>query len=82
MRFQVAMSNLRTYIFTIPIKFHGPTIGYHDLKFFYDTNIGIGFLGNAMVNKIMGSSTFNKDDDFYMLNISNEIEGLWSRESN
>jgi hypothetical protein len=34
-----------------------------------------------MVNKIMGASTINKDDEFPMLNIANELEGLWSREA-
>jgi hypothetical protein len=82
MIFQVVMSKLKTYIFTMPTKFHGPTIGYHDLKIIDNTNIEIGFLGNAMMNKIVGATTFNKDDDLPMLNIANELEGLWSREAN
>jgi hypothetical protein len=81
MRLQVVLSNLKTYIFTTPTTFHGPTIGYHDLKLFDSTNIAIGFLGNVAVNKIMGASTVNKDDYFPMLNIANEIEGLCSREA-
>jgi hypothetical protein len=38
------------------------------LKIVDGTNIVIDFLGNATVNKIMGASTVNKDDDFPMLN--------------
>jgi hypothetical protein len=81
MRFQVVLCNLKTYIFTMPTKFHGPAIIYHYLKIVDDMNIEIGFLGNASVNKIMGASTINKDDEFPMLNISNELEGLWSIEA-
>jgi hypothetical protein len=80
MRFEVVMSNSKTYIFTTPTTFHGPTIGYHDLKIIDSTNITIGFLGNAMMNKIVGATIVNKDDDLPILNIANELEGLWSRE--
>jgi hypothetical protein len=73
MRFQVVLSNLKMYIFTTPTIFHGPTIGYHDLKIIDDTNIEIGFRGNATINKIMGATTINKDDGFLMFNISNEL---------
>jgi hypothetical protein len=45
----------------MPTTFHGTTIGYHDLKFFDSMNKTFGFLGNAAMNKIMGSSTVNKD---------------------
>jgi hypothetical protein len=55
---------------------HGPTIGYHDLKIIENMNIAIGFLGNAMMNKIVGSTTINKDYELPMLNIANELEGL------
>jgi hypothetical protein len=81
MRFQVVMSNLKTYIFTMTTTFHGPTIGYHDLKIIESMNIEIGFLGNATMNKIVGATTVNKDDDIPMLNIVNELEGLWRREA-
>jgi hypothetical protein len=76
----VVLSNLKTYIYTTPTTFHGIAISYHDLKIVDDTYITIGFLGNATMNKIMGSSIVNKDDDFPMLNIANELEGLWSIE--
>jgi hypothetical protein len=76
------MSNLKTHILKNPTTFHGPTIGYHVLKIIDSTNIEIGFLGNVTMNKIVGATIVNKDDDLLMLNIANELEGLWSRESN
>jgi hypothetical protein len=66
----------------MPTTFHGPSIGYHDLKIIDNTNIAIGFLGNVTMNKIVGATTVNKDDDLPILNISNELEGLWRREAN
>jgi hypothetical protein len=63
--------NLKMYIFITP------TIGYHDLKIIDNTNIEIGFLGNTMMNKLVGATIINKDDDLPMLNIANELEGLW-----
>jgi hypothetical protein len=71
------MSNLKTNIFTTPTTFHGPTIRYHDLKIIDNMNITIGFLGNAMMNKIVGVTTVNKDDDLLVLNVANELEHLW-----
>jgi hypothetical protein len=76
MIFQLVMTNLKTNIFTTPTTFHGPTIGYHDLKIIDNTNIAIGFLANATMNKIMGVSTVNKDDDLPVLNVANELEFL------
>jgi hypothetical protein len=70
MRFQVVLSNLKTYILKFPTTFYGPSIGYHNFKIVGGMNIAIDFLGNAAVNKIMGDSTVNKDDDFPMLNIA------------
>jgi hypothetical protein len=34
-----------------------------------------------MMNKIMGASTVNEDDDLLMLNVTNELEGLGSIEA-
>ena len=45
-------------------------------------NIAISFLGNATMNKIVGATTVNKDDDLTMLNIANDLEGLWRKEAN
>ena len=72
---------MKTYIFTTPKTFHGPTIGYHDLKIINNTNIAIGFLGNAMMNKIVGVTTVNKDDDLHVLNVANDLERLGGREA-
>jgi hypothetical protein len=69
------------HIFTEPSTFHGPTIGNHDLKIIDYTDIAISFLGNAAINKIMGASTINKNDDLPMLNVNNYLEGLGSREA-
>jgi hypothetical protein len=68
------------HIFTMPSTFHGPIIGNHDLKIIENTDIVISFLGNAAMNKIMGASTINKNDDLMMLNVANYLEVLWSRE--
>jgi hypothetical protein len=68
MRFQVIIFNFKMFIFTTP------TIGYHDLKIIDNTNITIGFLGNATMNKIVGATTFNKDDDLPIFNIANDIK--------
>jgi hypothetical protein len=75
------MSNLKMDIFTTPTTFHGPTIGYHDLKIIDKMNIAIGFLGNVTMNKNVGPTTINKDDDLYVLNVSNELECLWGQEA-
>jgi hypothetical protein len=45
------------------------------------TNISTGFLGNAMMNKIMGVATINDDDDLHFLNVDKELEGLERREA-
>jgi len=44
-------------------------------------DIEISVLGNTVMNKIMGVSTINEDDDLPMLNVTNYLEVLWSRES-
>jgi hypothetical protein len=55
----------------MPPTFDGPSIGNHDLKIVDDKYIAISFLGNVVMNKIMGASTVNKDDDLLMLDVSN-----------
>jgi hypothetical protein len=42
-------------IFQVVFTIHGPTIGNHDLKIIDCIDIAIGFLGNAVLNKIMGA---------------------------
>jgi hypothetical protein len=81
MIFQMVFTDLETHIFTTPSKFHGPTIGNHDLEIIDFTYIAISFFGNATMNKIMGASTINKNDDLLMLDVTNYLEGLGSREA-
>jgi hypothetical protein len=38
-------------------------------------------LGNVMMNKIMGASIVNKDDDLLMLDVTKYFEGLVIREA-
>ena len=81
MRFQLVISKLKTNIFTPPTTFHGPTIDNHDLKIIDGMDVAMSFLGNVAMNKIMGASTVNKDDDLLMINVTNYLEGLGSIES-
>jgi hypothetical protein len=81
MRFHVVLTNLEMHIFKTPPTFHGTFIGNHDLKVVDCTDITISFLGNAMMNKIMVVSNVNEDDDLPMLNVSNYLEGLGSKEA-
>jgi hypothetical protein len=67
----MVVTNLEMHIFTMPSTLHGPTIGNHDLEIIDCTDIEISFLGNAVMNKIMGASTINKNDDLPMLDITN-----------
>jgi hypothetical protein len=71
MRFHVVLTNLEMHIFTMPPTFHGHAIGNHDLKIIDGTDIALSFLENAVMNKIMGPSTINKDDYLHMLNVTN-----------
>jgi hypothetical protein len=71
MRFQVVVTNFETHIFTTPTTFHGPAIGNHDLEIIDYTYIAISFLGNAVMNNIMGASTINNNDDLPMLDLAN-----------
>jgi hypothetical protein len=67
----VVVTNLETHILTMPSTFHGPAIGNHDLEIIDCTDIEISFLGNVVMNKIMGTSTINKNDDLPMLDVTN-----------
>jgi hypothetical protein len=44
-------------------------------------NIEIGFMGNGTMNKTVGATTINKDDDLPMVNVANEIERLGGQEA-
>jgi hypothetical protein len=59
MRFKVVLTILEMHIFTTPPTFHGTSIGNLDFKIVDCMNITIGFLGNMMMNKIMGATISN-----------------------
>jgi hypothetical protein len=54
----------------MPSTFHGTTIGNHDLEIVDGMDVAMSFLGNAVMNKIMGSSTINQNDDLLMLDVT------------
>jgi len=60
----VILTNLESHIFTPSPKFHGTTIGNHDLKIIDKMDVTIDFLGNATMNKVMSATTVQKDDEF------------------
>jgi hypothetical protein len=62
---------LETHIFTMSSTFHGPAIVNHDLEIIDCTYIVISFLGNTEMDKIMGASTINKNDDLPMIDVTN-----------
>jgi hypothetical protein len=47
-----------------------PPLSNHDLEIIDCMNIEMSFLGNATMNKIMGASTINKNDDLPMLDVT------------
>jgi hypothetical protein len=67
----VILTNLESHIFTTSPTFHGTTIGNHDLKIIECTYVTIDFLGNVVINKVMGATTVHKDDDFSMFDVTN-----------
>ena len=71
MGFQVILTNLESHIFTSPPTFHGTTIGNHELKIIDRADVTINFFGNAAMNKIMGDTTVQKDDEFPIFNVTN-----------
>jgi hypothetical protein len=66
----VVITYLETHIFTTPSTFHGSTIGNHDLEILDGMDVAMSFLGNAAMNKIMGDSTINQNDDLPMLDVT------------
>jgi hypothetical protein len=53
----------------VPTTFHRSTIGNHDLEIVDSMDVAMGFLGNAAMNKIMGSSTINQNDDLSVIDV-------------
>jgi hypothetical protein len=66
----VVVTDLEMHIFIAPSTFHGTTIGNHDLEIIDSMDVAMCFLGNAAMNKIMGASTINQNDDLLMLDVS------------
>jgi hypothetical protein len=67
----VVVTDLETHIFTSPSTFHGTTIDNHDLEIVDNMDVAMSFLGNAVMDKIMGDSTINQNDDLLMLDVTN-----------
>ena len=76
----MVVTNLETCIFTTPSTFHGTTIGNHDLEIIDGMDVAMSFLGNVAMNKIMGVFTINQNDDLPILDVTNNLEVLRSRE--
>jgi hypothetical protein len=72
---------LETHIFKMLSTFHGINIGNHDLEIIDDMDIAMSLLGNVAMNKIMGTATINQNDDLPMLDVTDYLEGLGSREA-
>ena len=70
MGFQVVVTNLEVHIFTMPSTFYGTTIGNYDLEIVDSMDVALSFLGNVAMNKIMGASTINQNDDLLMLDVT------------
>ena len=71
MGFEVVVTYLEMHIFTEPTTFHRTTIGNHDLEIVDSMDVGMGFLGNAAMNKIVGVATINQNDDLSVLDAIN-----------
>jgi hypothetical protein len=66
----VVVTDLEMHIFTVPATFHRTTIGNHDLEIVDSMDVAMGFLGNAMMNKIVGAATINQNDDLSVLDVT------------
>jgi hypothetical protein len=65
------VTDLEMHIFTVPATFHRTTIGNHDLEIVDSMDVVMGFLGNAAMNKIVGATTINQNDDLSVLDVTN-----------
>jgi hypothetical protein len=54
----------------MPSTFHGTTIGNHDLEIIDGMDVAMRFLGNAVMNQIMGAATINQNYDLLMLDVT------------
>jgi hypothetical protein len=76
----VVVTDLETHIFTVPSTFHRTTIGNHDLEIVDGMDVAMIFLGNAMMNKTMGASTINQNDDLPILDVTDYLR-VWGAEN-
>jgi hypothetical protein len=65
----------------MPSTFHGTTISNNDLENIDSMDVSMSFLGNTMINKIMGVATINQNDDLPMLDVTDYLEGLGIEEA-
>jgi hypothetical protein len=66
----VVVTDLEMHIFTAPATFHRTTIDNHDFEIVDSLDVEMGFLGNAMMNKIVGVATINQNDDLSVLEVT------------
>jgi hypothetical protein len=66
----VVVTDLEMFIFIVPSTFHGTTIGNHDLEIVDGMDVAMSFLGNVVMNKIMGASAINQNDDLLILDVT------------
>ena len=60
---------METNIFTAHATFHRATIRNHDLEIVDSVDVAMGFLGKATMNKIVGATTINQNDDLLVLDV-------------
>jgi hypothetical protein len=70
MGFEVVVAYLEMHIFTMPTTFHRATIRNHDLEIVDSMDVAMGLLGNAAMNKIVGATTINQNDDLSLLDVT------------
>ena len=71
MGFQRVITNLQVHIVTTTSTFHGPSICNHDLEVVYYMDITMCLLDDSVINKVMGATGVNEDNDFMMLEVAN-----------
>jgi hypothetical protein len=54
----------------VPATFHRTTIGNHDLEIVDSMDVAMGFLGNVVINQIVGVATINQNDDLSVLDVT------------
>jgi hypothetical protein len=72
------LTHLKFHIFTPTTTFHHTTIGYHNMKNRYGTNITMSLFGHFPMNKVVGVSPVNQNNHFVVLDATNQIQSLGS----